>query len=154
MDEVFNKLFKSYYDQFAIKTLVIGTAKNVGDKTCTLIRDGQPDLIDVRLQAIDAELPTQFFVKPKENSYVLVGIVENLHTEAVVLATSEIESITIKVGDLSFEMKDGKFKINKGNDGLAKCIDDLILQIQQIYAPKNTVAITAIQNRFKSFLNA
>jgi hypothetical protein len=154
MEEYFEKLFKSYHQQHATKTLIVGIAKNVGDKTCTVTRDGQPDLIDVRLNAIDADIQTKILVKPKEGSYVLVGIISNIETDAVVLATSEIDSVQIITGELLFEMKDGKFKVNKGVDGLGKCIKDLITQIQAIYAPKNTAAIAAIQTRLNAFLDA
>lgn len=154
MDELFEKLFRTYLQRHAITTIVTGKAVDVGDKSFTLQRQGQPDLLDVRLVAVAADIATQIKITPKEGSDVLVGIIENVRTEAVLLQTSEIESLLIQTGDLLFEMKNGKFTINKGSDGFGACIDDLIIQIQAIYAPKNTVAITAIQNRFKAFLHA
>lgn len=43
--------------------------------------------------------------------------------------------------------------VKKGIDSLGGLIDDLITEIQAIYAPKNVAAITALQVRFRALLN-
>lgn len=118
--------------------------------TCVLNDD---DIIihDVRLRPVINENESITLV-PKVGSWVMAIRIED-DAEWMVIAVDEIDSYRIVAGDMLFEMKNGKFMVQSGAENLGKCIDDLILQIQLIYAPKNSAAITLIQNRFKTLLS-
>lgn len=118
--------------------------------TCVLEEDGL-EIFDVRLRPVINENESVTII-PKEGSWVMATRIED-EAEWMVIAVDEIEKYRIVVGDMLFEMKDGKFMVKSGVENLGKCIDDLIAQIQLIYAPKNTAAITAIQLRFKQLLS-
>ncbi len=80
-----------------IKTVCWGVATEVTETTCTVERNGSPTLYDVLLNAIDDNLESYVTVYPKSGSNVLVAIVENLNTEAVVIKCSEVEKFKIKI---------------------------------------------------------
>lgn len=115
-------------------TLTVGTVKAVEGDTCTV-----DNYEDVRLNAIIEELNSQFTVYPKVGSKVIIGRLEN-EDNAFVVGVSEIEKliikignqsfefkegeVTIKIGDQLFEMIDGKFSIKKGNISLKSILND------------------------------
>lgn len=118
--------------------------------TCVL-NDDDIILHDVRLRPVINDKESITLV-PKVGSWVLAVRIED-DADWMVMAVDEVEKYRIVVGNMLFEMKDGKFLVQSGAENLGKCIDDLIAQIQLIYAPKNTAAITLIQNRFKNLLS-
>lgn len=126
MEELFEKLFRKLYDRHAVKTIVVGIAVDITDTTCTVTREGQPDLKDVRLFAVEDNLETYIRVKPKDGSYVLAGIIENDNAEAFIISTSEIDNVNVKVGTLEFEMDGDKFLLKKGGENMGKLMADLI----------------------------
>ena len=118
-DKDFIALIKKMVGNQLIKTVIIGTAVNVTDTNCTVQREERPDILDVRLNAIDDDLETYVTVVPKENSNVLVAIIENEKKDAVVITCSEVEKVMWKCGSSSLEFKDGAITFNGGdNDGL------------------------------------
>ena len=64
-------------------------------------RENMPDLLDVRLNAIESELQTYCRATPKVGSYVICGIIEN-GEEAILLQNSEVEKVEIKFNKNSF----------------------------------------------------
>lgn len=105
--------------------VLTGTAKNIGTSTCTVERDGAPTLEDVRLDAIDDELTSRFTVYPAENSSVLVGIIEGIKTEAVILKCSEVSKVSFKAGEKTLVMDSNGFVFNGGTAGMVN-VDDMV----------------------------
>lgn len=101
VDELFTRVIKRQIKGNQFNQVITGTAVDINEKTCTVKREGSPDLTDVRLDAIDDTIENQFTVFPKEGSFVIVGIVDGLKTEAVVLRCSEVDFIKIKCGGIS-----------------------------------------------------
>lgn len=126
MEELFDSLFKKFHLRHSIKTLVIGKVTDITDTNCRVTRDGQPDLVNVRLHAVEDNLETFILVKPKEGSYVIAGIIENDRSEAAILATSEIAAVMVKAGNLHFEIDGDKFLLKKGDENLGKLMGDMI----------------------------
>ena len=105
---------KTTYTADAIfnKIGVVDDGTEVGETTCTVVRDDAPELTDVRLNAIDDDLQSHFTVYPKENSSVVVGILEGIKTEAIVLKCSEVERVSFKTGNSTFVFDSSGLKLN------------------------------------------
>jgi hypothetical protein len=118
--------------------------------TCVVDEDGV-EINDVRLRPVinNKESVTIF---PKVGSWVAITRLED-EEDWMVIAVDEIEKYRIVNGTMLFEMNNGKFLIESGAENLGKCLDDLIIEIQAIYAPKNAAAIAAIQLRLKTLLS-
>ncbi|MDR2806261.1 MAG: hypothetical protein LBB85_11635 [Dysgonamonadaceae bacterium] len=126
-------------DRRQIKQIITGTAMNVGETACDVMRENAPVIYDARLNAIDDKLASYVTVVPKAGSFVLVGIVENLKTEAVVLRCSEVEKVRIKIGDQTLTVDKEGFVINGGeNAGLIK-INSIVSWMQKVYSDLQTL---------------
>jgi hypothetical protein len=101
MEELLNRVIEKKIKATAFTQVILGLATAIMDTTCTVKREGMPDLLGVRLDAVDDSLESQFTVYPKENSNVIVGIIDGLKTEAVILRCSEVANIKIKCGGVS-----------------------------------------------------
>jgi hypothetical protein len=99
-------------------TLTVGTVKTVENDTCTV-----DNYEDVRLNAIVKDSDSQFTVYPKVGSKVVIGRLEN-EDNPFVIGVSEIEKVTVKIGNQLLEMKDGKFTIKNGNVSLKSILND------------------------------
>lgn len=101
----------------------IGTVKEVDESmgTCLVEREERPELYGVRLNAvIGGGNGDRFTVVPSVGSRVLV-LTLGEETETVILATSGIEKVTAKTGDVTFEMSSSGIVMNGG--GLGGMID-------------------------------
>ena len=150
IDKALWDLIQSLSKKAVIKTIQVGAAADVTDTTCTVKREGQPDLLGVRLNAIDDNLETYATTVPKTDSSVLVAIIENIKTEAVVISCSEVEKIIWKCGNAKMEFKNDLIQIEVGT---AK------FQIQNDQFTWNNgtnggmVKITPLNNNFTTLTN-
>jgi hypothetical protein len=139
-----------------VKQVLSGVAIDVGELTCTVKREGAPSLFDVRLNAIDDDLDNYLTVYPAEGSAVLVAIIENMKTEAVVIRCSEVKKVKAKIGTTELELDSSGFGLNRANQNLKDVISDLIAEIQKIIVltgiTPNVVALEAIKTRMKTIL--
>lgn len=123
LEQAIEQAIKSQAERMQIKTVCWGVATEVTETTCTVERDEAPTLYGVLLNAIDDDLQSNVTVYPKEGSNVLVAIVENLKTEAVIVKCSEVEKVKIKIGEQTFIMDKEGFVFNDGkNKGLVKIV--------------------------------
>lgn len=112
LEQAIEKAIQAHVDRLRLAQIITGTANEVGETTCTVTRDDAPELTDVRLNAIDDNLQSFFTVYPKKGSNVLVGIIEGIKTEAVVLRCSEVESVKFKTGENTFVFDSSGMKLN------------------------------------------
>ena len=117
IDQLLAQVIKGNTKQTKGFVLFVGTVKAVEGDTCTV-----DDYEDIRLNAIIEETDSQFTVYPKVGSKVVIGRLKNTNS-MFVIGVSEIEKVIIKIADLVFEMKDGKFAIKKGNISLNSILD-------------------------------
>lgn len=123
LEQVIERAVKTVAENMQIKTVCWGVVTEVTEMTCTVERDEAPTLYGVLLNAIDDDLQSYVTMYPKEGSNVLVAIVENLKTEAVVLKCSEIEKIKVKVGEQTLILDKNGWIFNEGkNGGLVKIV--------------------------------
>ena len=118
IDQLLVQVIKGNTKQTKGFVLFVGTVKAVEGDTCTV-----DDYEDIRLNAIIEETDSQFTVYPKVGSKVVIGRLKNTNS-MFVIGVSEIEKVIIKIADLVFEMKDGKFAIKKGNISLKSILND------------------------------
>lgn len=100
-------------------SVCIGTVKDVNEKeaTCTVERDGSPELYEVRLNAvIDEKITDSFTVFPAVGSYVMVLLIGGV-TEGLVVATSKIDKVMIKTGGVSVDVSTSGIVMNGGKLG-------------------------------------
>lgn len=96
----------------------VGTVKEVNmlEGTCTVERDGKPELHEVRLNAvIDEGVKDVFRVIPAVGSYVMV--LQMGMAEGMVVATSKIERVEIRTGDVTVNVSSVGVVINGGKLG-------------------------------------
>ena len=117
IDQLLAQVIKGNTKQTKGFVLFVGTVKAVEGDTCTV-----DNYEDVRLNAIIEETDSQFTVYPKVGSKVVIGRLKSTNS-MFVIGVSEIEKVIIKIADLVFEMKDGKFAIKKGNISLNSILD-------------------------------
>ncbi len=82
------------------------------------------------MNAIIDELESQLTVYPKVGSKVIIGRLDD-QDDMFVIRVSEIDKVTIKIGDQLFEMKDGKFTIKSGDVNLKSILNDAFNQLAQ-----------------------
>ena len=125
-----------------IRQIIIGVAKNVRETTCDLERINAPTLLDCRLNAIDDNLQNFVTIYPKENSNIIVGIIENDKTDAVVLQCSEVEKVKLKIGEQTLLIDKEGFIFNNGqNYGLVK-VKELTQKLNNVENKLNTILST------------
>jgi hypothetical protein len=91
--------------------------------------NGDAEILDARLQA-STELAEGFVLVPKVNSFVVAGFFSK--DAAVIVISSELEKVHIKVGDSELEVTGSEIIINGGeNSGLVK-VGELKDQIDNI----------------------
>ena len=106
-------------------TLIVGTVKAIEGDTCTV-----DDYEDVQLNAIIDDLESQFTIYPKVGSKVIIARLDDSDS-MFVIRVSEIDKVTIKIGNQLFEMKDGKFSILNGDVNLKSILNDAFEQLNK-----------------------
>lgn len=125
-------------DRRQIKQIISGTVKNVSETTCDVECEDSPTIYAVRLNAIDDQLESFATIYPVEGSNVIIGIIENLKTEAVVLRCSEVEKVKFKIGNQTLLYDKDGFVFNDGTSGLMN-IDSVVAWMQKVYEDLQTL---------------
>ena len=124
LEQAIANAMQAQAEKVQVKTVCWGVVSEVTETTCTVSREEAPTLYDVLLNAIDDDLQSYVTIYPKEGSNVLVAIVENLKTEAVIIKCSEVEKVKIKIGEQTLIMDKDGFVFNDGkNLGLVKIVN-------------------------------
>lgn len=139
LEQAIENAIKYQAEKILIKTICWGVATEVTEGTCTVERDQAPTLHDVLLNAVDDNLQSYVTIYPREGSSVLVGIVENLKTEAVIIKCSEVERVKIKIGEQTLSLdKDGLIFNGGKNNGLVK-ISEMVNWMATLYTDLQTL---------------
>jgi hypothetical protein len=141
LEQIIQEVVKNISARIQIKTVSWGVVTEVTETTCTVERDNAPTLHNVLLNAIDDDLQSYVTVYPKLGSNVLVGIVENLTTEAVVLKCSEVEKVTVKIGNQTLFLNQDGWKFNSSSDNLYTVMSDFISQFQKLADEVNKIKV-------------
>lgn len=131
--ERIGQAFSLAFDKLCVKTVKVGTVKDVdGYKSCTVELEDKVELFEVRLNAISTVITNHLTIKPKVGSRVLVAIIENIKTEAVLLSCSEVDEFFIHIGSAIFRLKENKVKITAGNEDLKDTLIDMKKEIVKL----------------------
>jgi hypothetical protein len=126
-------------DRRQIRQIISGTATNVGETACDVLREDAPTVYDVRLNAVDDNLESFVTVYPAAGSNVIIGIIENLKTEAVVLRCSEVEKVKLKTGNQTLLIDKDGFIFNDGKNSGLMNIDSVVGWMQKVYSDLQTL---------------
>jgi len=99
LEQAIEEAMRASAKKYQVKQILTGIAKEVGNTTCTVEREDAPTLYEVRLNAIDDDLQSNVTIYPADGSSVIVGIIEGLKTEAVLIRCSEVEMVKVKIGE-------------------------------------------------------
>jgi hypothetical protein len=156
LEQAIQQAILKHAGKLQVKQVLSGVAKDIGELTCTVERLDAPALYDVRLNAIDDDLDSYFTVYPVEGSEVLVAIIENMKTEAVVIRCSEVQKVKAKIGTTELELDANGFRFDRESENLQTVMTDLIAEIQKIIVIQgtspNVTALDNIKNRMKKIL--
>ena len=108
--------------EYSVITEGVVVAVDKVAKTCDITREDLPEIFHIRLSAI-VDARGTFTMYPKVGSVVLVGIVENVVTDAVVLSVSEVDDIIF----------------NDGTNGGLVIVGEAVSQIQEIKDDLNSL---------------
>jgi hypothetical protein len=162
--EAFRQFKKRDVDTFP--AVVVSVDKEQG--TCTITADGL-EFTNVQLSAIIDGSDQKCYLFPAVNSSVLVSpINEDIH-RLYVEAYSEIESLSIVVKKVTFQMDAAGFLLKKENETLKALMVDFIGAVKNMSfmvsttgtaaaqtgatnTLNNLAEFSAIENRFKQFL--
>lgn len=148
-----NDLIKTIASKNQTIILRIGKVISVDEtaSTCDIQLDDELMLYDVKIKSIVDGSNMGITIIPKKESIVIIGSIENIPENAVILVYSQIEKIYIKNEQMSIEMSD-KIKFNGGNYGGIVKIQALEQNLQQIktYCEVLTASVVAAINGMAS----
>lgn len=131
-EDAFHIALSEAVKAYQVRSHKVGIAVAVSDSKCDVDVEGEPKLFDVRFHAIEDAVGSKIVIKPKEGSKVLVGIINNLVTEAFIEQCSEIDEVLIVTGDKEYKLNAEGHLIKGGNDTLKQVIQLIIEAVQKI----------------------
>lgn len=156
LDQAIEQAILRHAGKLQVKQVLSGVAMEVRESTCTVERQDAPTLYDVRLNSIDDDLESYFTIYPAEGSQVLVAIIENLKTEAVVIRCSEVQKVKARIGTTILELDADGFRFDRDEENLQAVLADLIAEVQKIIVVTGTSpdvpALESIKERMKLIL--
>ena len=153
LEQAIEAAIKKNARQLRVNQILAGVVSEIGELTCTVTRDDAPDLYDVRLNAVDDNLESYLIIYPVKGSAVLVGIIDGMKTEAVVLRCSEVERVKLKIGETSLLIDKDGFSVIRQAESLVDALTDLIAEIQKVIVVVGTSPNVAALEQIKTRLN-
>ncbi|HMI04275.1 MAG TPA: hypothetical protein VK541_17435 [Pedobacter sp.] len=156
LEETIQQFFDKQMRSKAIRTIGVGTATEIQENSCTVLRDGQPELLDVRFHATEDTPGSRIVEIPADQSSVIYAIIDNQETEAMIIKCSEIEKVMMKVGELEYHIDENGVMIKCGNDSLGSVISGFIDEVKKIIVingrSPNVVALNALKVKLNKIL--
>ena len=122
-DEIIGQVIEAKLKQVEKMSVTLGTVTQVRELDCDVSRQERPELLGVKYHAVVNSLDNYIRITPKQGSQVLCAMIENNESEAVIIAYSEIETVTIKIKDAEFTLQDGKFTVNNKDANLKQILN-------------------------------
>jgi hypothetical protein len=124
--------------------IVSAVVKEIDGNSFTASREGMADLLEVRLNSVLTPIENHLTVVPKLGSVVLLGIIENNKSDAVLLSCSEIDKVQVKQSGLEFEMSEGKFVFKNTAANLKDIIKNALNAIMSVSVPTPSGGVGAL----------
>jgi hypothetical protein len=147
IQDAFRQLRKRDVDTFIAKVVSVDKAKG----TCIVNDDGL-DYYGVQLSAVVDKNQNNFYVFPKEDSWVLVSPINEDINRLYVESYSEIESIDLVIKTVQFQIDEEGFLLKKENETLKKLMSDLLMAIKSMSFSVSTTGTAAAQTGTTSTL--
>ena len=156
IEEIFQKFLDKHLQNKAIRTIGIGTATEITELNCMVLRDGQPELHDVRFHATETKPGSRHIMIPADGSSVIYAIIDNQDTEAVMLMCSEVDRVIYEVGTMKYELDENGHLIQAGNEKLSTALTDFIDEVAKVIVingrSPDVPALLKIKNRINKIL--
>lgn len=107
--------------------------------TCTVSREGLPDLFNVRLNSVTSPGDDVVTIFPNKGSKVLCALIDNKATEALVISANDIEEVAGEIKGITLSWTKDGIVINGGELGGMCITPELVQQLK-----KNTARIDKI----------
>lgn len=114
-EQAFLQLFKALMPKSATVTIGTVVSVNENEHTCDVARDGQPTLFNCRLNAVVDTLSSHVTALPAVGSFVLCLLLDE--TEALIISTSEVEKLSVKIGSSTLLVDKSEIVMNDGSLG-------------------------------------
>lgn len=133
-EETFQRMVQLMVEKVVKASVTVGIVKSVDTtkKTCHVTREGNTELLGVRLNAIVKDFADRVLIYPKVNSPVLCIMLENDPTQTYLLSCSEVESIEVTIGSSSFVIRDGEIILNGGSLGGMVILEKALSNLESI----------------------
>lgn len=155
MSELFEQAVKKMAKRRLVATT--GTVKQVDGLTCTVEREELPELLDVRLQAIDADYDNKIIIKPAIGSKVLCLEVDGDSKETAIVKYTKIDSVLIEVDGAQVKVEAGKISIKNDSADLKKILTDFMEELKNAiiqtpagpgnFSPNNVVKFEGLKTK-------
>jgi hypothetical protein len=128
---------KTFGQNIAIATGVVSTV-DAEKSVCDIELDSEgADLLEVRLRAVIDDADAGMIAIPKLGSEVVIGKINT--SQWVVLVTSELEEVRLKIGNITCVINESGIVLNGGDlDGMVK-INDLVNRLNTIENKVNSI---------------
>ncbi len=144
MDEAFEKAVAKIVAKNQPMVITSGKVKDVKTKTCRVEREGLPDLLEVRFNAVEDDATEGLLVTPAEGSDVQCAMIEN-GDEAFIVACSKVAKVEVRFEDHSAVItNDGTVYDGGQNEGMVLAVE-LEAQLNKLSARVDGI-IDAINN--------
>ena len=154
LDDLLAETFKKAAQVHQFKSISLGIATNITDTVCDVEREDDDTLLGVRLQAVEDTLTSRIRVKPADGSVVIVGIIDNLESEACIIQCSEIDEVLVQIGEVEFSINANGVLMQKGTDTLKNGLQLMGEAIQPIFVLYgNNPAFLKLQQSMAIFNN-
>lgn len=156
LQDAFRRIKKRDVDTFIASIVSVDKVNG----TC-VISDGKLQYIDVQLASIVNDSNQKFYLFPKDKSWVIVSPINEDLNRLYVEVYSEIESLSLVIDKVQFQVDKDGFLFKKENENLKKLMADLIKAIKDLKFTTNngpTIQLinladfTALEDRFNQFL--
>ena len=125
------------------------TAVDREASTCTVGRDGLPNLLGVRLNSVTSPGDDVFTIYPANGSKVLCAIIDNKVTEAIVISANDIQEVSGNIKGLKLSWTKDGIVMNGGGLGGMCITPELVKQLKL-----NTARIDSIIDILKNTITA
>lgn len=138
-EQAFQELIEAMLKKMPV-SVTVGTVKSVDRKngTCDVVRDEQPTLYNVRLNAVIDAFDSYVTCYPAKDSFVLCMRIDD-PTSYVVVAMSKIDEIDAKTGGSRVNISASGIVFNDGALGGLPKIDPLLSKINVLESQINAL---------------
>lgn len=140
----------------------LGTVTKVTGNSCHVKRHNLPDLTDVRLQALVADVSNFVYVNPAINSKVICLEIEGAPEETCIVKYSEVNQIQVVIDGFEIELSEGKLKLANETDNLKEILKGLLKELKQAviqtpsgpgsFSPENILAFSNLEQNTENLL--